>query len=47
MDPPGEAREDLWIIYELARRMGTDWGEASAEKTWDEAAVAVARPPRA
>jgi formate dehydrogenase major subunit len=36
LDPPGEAREDLWIIYELARRMGSDWGEASAEKTWDE-----------
>ena len=36
MDPPGEAREDLWIIYELARRLGTDWGEASAERTWDE-----------
>jgi formate dehydrogenase major subunit len=36
MDPPGEAREDLWIIYEIARRMGSDWGEASAEKTWDE-----------
>ena len=36
MDPPGEARDDLWIIYELARRMGSDWGEASAERTWDE-----------
>jgi predicted molibdopterin-dependent oxidoreductase YjgC len=36
MDPPGEAREDLWIIYELARRLGQDWGEASAERTWDE-----------
>ncbi len=36
MNPPGEAREDLWIIYELARRMGSDWGEASAERTWDE-----------
>ncbi len=36
LDPPGEAREDLWIIYELARRMGFDWGEAAAEKTWDE-----------
>ena len=36
MDPPGDAREDLWIVYELARRMGHDWGEASAEKTWDE-----------
>jgi predicted molibdopterin-dependent oxidoreductase YjgC len=36
LEPPGEAREDLWIIYELARRMGFDWGEASAERTWDE-----------
>jgi formate dehydrogenase major subunit len=36
LEPPGEAREDLWIIYELARRMGSDWGEASAERTWDE-----------
>jgi formate dehydrogenase major subunit len=36
LDPPGEAREDLWIIYELARRLGFDWGEASAEKTWDD-----------
>ena len=36
LDPPGEAREDLWIIYELARRMGHDWGEASAEAAWNE-----------
>jgi predicted molibdopterin-dependent oxidoreductase YjgC len=36
LEPPGEARDDLWIIYELARRMGFDWGEASAERAWDE-----------
>jgi formate dehydrogenase major subunit len=36
LDPPGEARDDLWIIYELARRLGTDWGEASAEAAWNE-----------
>ena len=36
LEPPGEARDDLWIVYELARRMGHDWGEASAEKTWNE-----------
>ena len=36
LDPPGDAREDLWIIYELARRLGTDWGEATAEATWNE-----------
>jgi formate dehydrogenase major subunit len=36
LEPPGEARDDLWIIFELARRMGHDWGEASAERVWDE-----------
>jgi predicted molibdopterin-dependent oxidoreductase YjgC len=36
LDPPGEARDDLEIIYELARRMGFDWGAATAERTWDE-----------
>ena len=36
LDPPGEARDDLAIIYDLARRMGSDWGEPSAERTWDE-----------
>ncbi len=25
IEPPGEAREDLWIIQELARRIGLDW----------------------
>jgi len=23
--PPGDARQDLWIIQEIARRMGLDW----------------------
>jgi predicted molibdopterin-dependent oxidoreductase YjgC len=36
LEPPGDARDDLWIVHELARRMGFDWGEASAERTWDE-----------
>lgn len=36
LDPPGEARDDLWIIFELARRSGHDWGEASAEQIWNE-----------
>ena len=34
--PPGEARDDLAIIFELARRMGHDWGEPLAERVWDE-----------
>jgi len=36
LEPPGEARDDLWILFEVARRMGHDWGEPSAEKVWDE-----------
>ncbi len=36
MDPPGDAKEDLWIISQIAKRMGHDWGEPSAEKVWDE-----------
>ena len=36
LDPPGEAREDTWIIAELARRLGHDWGEPTAEQIWDE-----------
>ena len=36
VEPPGEARDDLWIIFELARRMGHDWGPPVAEAVWDE-----------
>ena len=36
LEPPGEARDDLAIIFELARRMGHDWGVPSAEGVWDE-----------
>src|SRR5713101_9606311 len=25
LDPPGEARQDLWIIVELAKRLGLEW----------------------
>jgi formate dehydrogenase major subunit len=35
-EPPGEARDDLWIIQELARRMGHDWGWTGAEDAWNE-----------
>jgi formate dehydrogenase major subunit len=36
IDPPGDARDDLWIIYELARRMGYDAGSSAAEDVWNE-----------
>ncbi len=36
LPPPGAARDDLEILYDLARRLGHDWGEPSAERTWNE-----------
>ena len=36
LDPPGEARDDMWIIAELARRLGHDWPDPVAEDVWDE-----------
>jgi formate dehydrogenase major subunit len=36
LDPPGNARDDIWIISEIARRLGRDWGDPSAEQVWDE-----------
>jgi predicted molibdopterin-dependent oxidoreductase YjgC len=36
LDPPGEARDDTWIIAELARRLGHNWGNPTAEEIWDE-----------
>jgi formate dehydrogenase major subunit len=36
VDPPGLARDDHWIIAELALRLGHDWGHPSLEQAWDE-----------
>jgi formate dehydrogenase major subunit len=36
VEPPGEARDELWIIAQLAKRMGKDFGEPTAESTWNE-----------
>jgi predicted molibdopterin-dependent oxidoreductase YjgC len=36
VDPPDGARDDLEIIFELAKRMGCEWGDASAEAVWNE-----------
>ena len=36
LEPPGEARDDLWIIAEIARHMGADWGWKNAEDVWNE-----------
>lgn len=34
--PPGEARDDLAIVFDLARALGHDWGPADAESVWNE-----------
>ena len=36
LEPPGEARTDLSILSDLARRLGTDWGLPTAKQVWDE-----------
>jgi formate dehydrogenase major subunit len=36
LDPPGEARDDQWILCELAKRLGYDWGTPTSEEIWDE-----------
>jgi formate dehydrogenase major subunit len=34
--PAGNSRDDLSIIFALARRLGHDWGEPNAERVWNE-----------
>ncbi len=36
LDPPEGARDDMWIISEIARRLGCDWGQPTAEAVWNE-----------
>jgi formate dehydrogenase major subunit len=34
--PPDGVRDDLVIIFDLARRLGHDWGTSNAESLWNE-----------
>ncbi|MBI2960055.1 MAG: formate dehydrogenase subunit alpha [Betaproteobacteria bacterium] len=34
--PPGEAREDLWIIQEMARRLGLEWNYGHPREVFEE-----------
>jgi formate dehydrogenase major subunit len=36
VNPPGEARPDLWIIVELAKRLGLDWSYQHPKQVFDE-----------
>ena len=39
LDPPGAARDDIAILYDLARRLGHDWGTPDVEDIWNEVRV--------
>ncbi len=41
LTPPGEARQDLWIIQELARRLGLDWNYDGPQAVFEEIRQAV------
>jgi predicted molibdopterin-dependent oxidoreductase YjgC len=36
LDPPGDARDDIWIIAQLADRLGAGWGEVTPHEAWEE-----------
>jgi formate dehydrogenase major subunit len=36
VNPPGDARQDLWIIQEMAKRMGLNWQYKHVSEVFDE-----------
>jgi formate dehydrogenase major subunit len=36
LEPPGQAKDDIWIIAQLAKRLGYDWGDPSPLDAWEE-----------
>ena len=36
VNPPGAARDELWIVSQIAKRLGHDWGTPTAEEVWNE-----------
>ena len=36
INPPGDARQDLWIIAQLAQRLGLDWQYGHVSEVFDE-----------
>ena len=36
LDPPGQAKDDVWIIAQLAKRLGHDWGDLTPFEAWEE-----------
>ena len=38
-EPPDGAKDELWIIAQIAKRLGHDWGTPTAEDVWNELRV--------
>ena len=36
LNPPGEAKQDLWIIQQIAQRVGLDWNYGHVSEVFDE-----------
>jgi formate dehydrogenase major subunit len=36
VNPPGDARQDLWIIQEIAKKLGLDWQYSHVSEVFDE-----------
>ena len=36
LTPPPQAHDDLQIVFDMAKRLGHDWGEPHPEKIWNE-----------
>ncbi len=36
LTPPGDARDEMWIVAQIAKRLGHNWGTPEPEKVWDE-----------
>src|SRR3569833_1101187 len=34
VNPPGDARDEIWIMSQLAKRLGYDWGNPSVLLVW-------------
>ena len=41
IEPPGDARQDLDIIIDMARRLGLEWGYAGPQAVFDEMRLAM------
>lgn len=41
LDPPGDARQDLWIIQEVAKSVGLDWNYPDSEAVFEEMRLAM------